>query len=122
MEFAQLTLKTNNSIVGPYYAMQFRHLKNDFKNYIQNVTMKAHLDKSNVSTDDIAYFAPALSNLHQKVILSFHYIGTVANFEANDLLAQYNQSNVRGRFSMQGLPDLRSTQINFSNVKAYTNY
>jgi len=122
MEFAQLTLKTNNSTIGPYYAMQYHDLKNDFKNYIQNVTMKAHLDKSNVSTDDIAYFAPALSQLHQKVVLSFHYLGTVAHFEANDLFAQYNQSKVKGSFSMHGLPYLRNTQINFNDVQVYTNY
>ena len=122
MEFAQLSLKTNNSTVGPYYAMQYHDLKNDFKNYIQNVTMKAHFDKSNISTDDIAFFAPSLSNLHQKIVLSFHYLGTVDHFETNDLIAQYNQSKIRGRFSMQGLPILRNTQINFSNVKANTNY
>ena len=122
MEFAQLSLKTNNSLIGPYYAMQYASFKKDFKAYIQNVTMKAHLANSLVSTDDIAYFTPTLNNIHQKVNLSFHFTGTVDEFEAKDVQAKYNRSTLRGSFSMHGIPDMRNTQIKFTGVKAFTNY
>ncbi len=122
MEFAELSLKTNNSSVGPYYAMQYNSFKKDFNNYLQQVTMKAHLENSLISIDDIAYFTPTLNNIHQKVKLSFHFNGTVDNFEAKDLLAFYNTSIVKGSFSMKGLPLLRNTQIDFNNVTSTTNY
>ena len=102
MEFAQLSLKTNNSIIGPYYAMQYKSFKKDFNNYMQNVTMKAHFENSLVSIKDIAYFTPTLNNIDQKVKLSFHFNGTVSDFETKDLVVNYNNSKVKGSFSMKG--------------------
>ncbi len=122
MEFDKLLLKTNNSTIGSYYAMQYKQFSNDFQNYITNVTMKSHLENANVATDDIAYFAPALKDLNQKVNISCHFIGTVDNFNANDLTAGYNNSFVSGSFSMKGIPNMRNTQIAFSGVNAKTNY
>ena len=122
IEFAQLSLKTNNSNIGPYYAMQYKSFKKDFYNYMQNVTMKAHFENSLVSIKDIAYFAPALNNIDQKVELSFHFNGTVANFKTKDLVVNYNNSKVKGSFSMKGLPSLRNTQIDLNNVISATNY
>ena len=122
MEFSNFLLKTNNSLIGNYYAMQYKDLTHDFPDYINKVTMKAHLANANVAFDDIAYFAPALKNIHQKVNTSFHFLGTVAAFETKDLKARYNQSTLSGNFSMKGIPEMRSTQINFNNVNAQSNY
>ena len=122
MEFNQLLLKTNKSLVGPYYAMLFNDFKEDFKNYNHKVIMKSHLVNASVATDDIAYFAPELSNLDQKANITCHFLGTVDQFEAKDLTAKYNNSFVSGSFSMKGIPDMRNTQIAFLNVNAKTNY
>ena len=122
MEFDGLYLKTNRSVLGPYYAMQYKDFTSDFKDYINKVVMKAHLSNATIATDDIAYFVPQLNTLHQKINASFHFLGTVDKFETKDLSAQYNKSFVKGGFSMQGIPDMRNTQINFSNVVAKTNY
>ena len=122
MEFSALHLKTNNSTIENYYAMQYHDFGEDFSNYIQNVTMKAHLVNATVATDDIAYFTPSMASFHHKLTTGFHFNGTVANFETNDFKASYNNSKVACRFSMQGIPDMRNTLINFSNVTANTNY
>jgi len=122
MEFSNFLLKTNNSLIGNYYAMQYKDLTHDFPDYMNKVTMKAHLANANVAFDDIAYFAPALKNIHQKVNTSFHFLGTVAAFETKDLKANYNQSNVSGNFSMKGIPAMRKTQVKFTNVNAKSNY
>lgn len=122
MEFAQLDLKTNQSSISPYYAMEYKNFNKDFNNYIQNVNMKAHLDNSTVSTDDIAFFAPELAQLNKRIKMSFHFNGTVAKFEAKDLYAQYNKSTLKGDFFMQGIPNTRATIINFNKVNALTNY
>jgi len=122
MEFSNLFLKTNNSTIGNYYAMQYRDLNNDFQSYINKVKMKAYLVNASVATDDIAYFAPALEKLHQKINTSFHFSGTVADFETNDFKAVYNKTNLTGNFKMSGIPDMRNTQLKFFNVIANTNF
>ena len=122
MELNKLFIKTNKSILGPYYAMEYKDLNNDFKDYINKVTMKAHFVNAQIATDDIAFFAPAIKTLHQKLNASFKFKGTVANFETDGLSAQYNNSFVKGNYSMKGIPDMRNTQINFSEVFAKTNY
>ena len=122
MEFSALHLKTNNSTIENYYAMQYENFGEDFANYIQRVTMKAHLINAAVATDDIAYFTPSMSSFHKKLTTSFHFNGTVANFETKDFNAKYNNSIVNCSFSMIGIPEMRSTLINFSNVTAKTSY
>jgi hypothetical protein len=122
MEFSALHLKTNHSTIENYYAMQYRDFGEDFNNYIQNVTMKAHLVNAAVATDDIAYFTPTMASFHNKITTSFHFNGTVANFETNDFKARYNNSMVACRFSMKGIPDMRNTLVSFSHVTANTNY
>ena len=122
MEFDSLLLRTNNSTIGNYYAMVYDNFGNDFQNYISKVVMKSHLVYANVATDDIAYFAPELKNINQKINLSSYYLGTVEDFKATDLSAKYNNSFVKGSFSMKGIPDMRKTQIAFNNVNALTNY
>ena len=122
MELNKLYLKTNKSILGPYYAMEYKDLVEDFSDYIHKVNMRAHLINAQVASDDIAFFAPELTNIHQKVSTSFKFNGTVADFKTEGLSAQYNNSFVKGNFSMKGIPEMRTTQINFSEVFAKTNY
>ncbi len=122
MEFSALHLKTNNSNIENYYAMEYKNFSADFKNYIERVTMKAHLTNAFVATDDIAYFTPTMSSFHKQLTTSFHFNGTVANFETKDFYAKYNNSIVNCSFTMQGIPAMRNAQINFNNVVAKTNY
>ena len=122
MELNKLYIKTNKSILGPYYAMEYKDLVEDFNDYIHKVTMKAHLINAQVATEDIAFFAPELNSIHQKVNASFKFNGTVADFKTEGLSAQYNNSFVKGNFSMKGIPEMRNTLINFNEVFAKTNY
>lgn len=122
MELNKLYLKTNKSILGPYYAMEYKDLVEDFYDYIHKVNMRAHLINAQVASDDIAFFAPELKNIHQKLNTSFKFNGTVNDFKTEGLSAQYNNSFIKGNFSMKGIPEMRSTEINFSDVFAKTNY
>ncbi len=122
MEFDQLNVKTNKSNFGPYFAMEFTNFEEDFNHYLSKVNMKAKLKDVIIHTDDIAYFAPTLKNLHQKINISSEFTGTVDNFDANNLTAQYNKSFVSGSLSMQDVPDMGNAQIHFKNVTAKTNY
>jgi hypothetical protein len=122
MEFNQLNLKTNNSSFGPYFAMEYADFNNDFKHFITKVNMRSILKDAEVYTDDIAYFTPALKNLHQKINLSTNFTGTVNGFEAKNLTARYNKSFVTGNLSMHGVDSIQNAKINFKEVVAKTNY
>ncbi|MFY7979216.1 MAG: hypothetical protein ACOVON_04160, partial [Sediminibacterium sp.] len=119
MEFAALSLKTNNSNIGNYYAMEYKDFIPDFRQYMHKVNMKANITKSIVASDDIAFFAPGLNNVDQKIATNFRFNGTVDDFNVQALGAQYGQSFVKGDFSMKGLPNMNQTmiQVNQFNVK-----
>jgi len=122
MVFDSLLLKTNNSSIGPYFAMQYNNLNKDFSNFIEKVNLKAHLVNASVASDDIAFFATELNDLHQKIMVSCHFGGTINNFNTKDLVARYQNSFVSGDFSMKGIPNIRKAQIAIKGVYAKTNY
>ena len=123
MEFANLDLQTNRSRIGNYYAMKFTNFDQDFSNYISNVVMVANIKESIVHTEDIAFFAPAMSVFKTKAILSGNYKGSVKNFTINQLqLRTGSNSILTGTFSMKGLPAIETTQISLEQGFAQSNY
>ncbi len=121
MEFAALSIKTNNSNIGNYYAMEYKDFIPDFRQYLHKVNMKANITKSIVASDDIAFFAPGLNNVDQKIAANFRFNGTVDDFKVQELGAQYGQSFVKGDFLMKGLPNMKQTMIQVNQFNAKTN-
>lgn len=123
MEFANLDLQTNRSRIGNYYAMRFSNFEKDFSKYISNVVMVANLKESVVHTDDIAFFAPAMSMFKTKAQVSGKYTGTVADFTVNQLQVRTGSNSIlTGTFSMKGLPAIETTQITLQKGFAQSNY
>lgn len=121
MEFAALSLKTNHSSIGNYYAMEYQDFNADFRAYLHKVNMRATIAKSIVAFDDIAFFAPALKNMHQKITTGFKFNGTVDDFKVEQLGAQYGQSFLKGAIAMKGLPNSNQTMIQLNQLNAKTN-
>ncbi len=123
MEFANLDLQTNRSRIGNYYAMKFSNFEKDFSKYISNVVMVANLKESVVHTDDIAFFAPAMSTFKTKAAVSGKYTGTVTDFTVNQLQLRTGSNSVlTGTFSMKGLPAIKTTQITLQKGFAQSTY
>jgi hypothetical protein len=121
MEFATLSLITNKSTIGNYYAMEYKDFIPDFRAYMHKVNMRANISKSIVASDDIAYFAPALNNIAQRITTSFNFNGTVDDFKVAQLGAQSGTSFVKGDFSMKGIPNMKQTMIEVNQLNAKTN-
>jgi len=121
MEFSALSLITNKSTIGNYYAMEYKDFITDFRAYMHQVTMRANITKSIVASDDIAYFAPTLNKVDQKIATSFNFNGTVDDFKVTQLGAQSGTSFVKGDFSMQGIPNMKQTRIQVNQLNAKTN-
>jgi hypothetical protein len=123
MELGNLNLQTNKSKLGSYYAMKYRDFNHDFGEYETDVTMVANFKDAKVHSDDVAYFAPELSDLHKLIELSGNFNGTVTDFQVKNLAARGGTgSTLVGELSMKGLPDINTTNIIFSNGTIQTNY
>ena len=122
MEFNNLDLQTNNSRLGDYYAMHFNNFGKDMGDFIEKVTLELHLKNSEVYSDDIAVFAPALKSWKRIFQISGSAKGAVQNFKAKDLNVISGNSKLQGDLSMAGLPDLNSTFIDLKANDLQTDY
>lgn len=68
MAFDKLLIQTNNSTIRNYFRMSYDDMRgmNDF---IHKVKMQANFDNSEVDSDDIAYFAPAMRSWKKNIRL-----------------------------------------------------
>jgi hypothetical protein len=122
MEFSNLYIKTNNSTLTNYFAMQYHDFNRSIKNYVDSIVMKAVIKNSVVYTDDIAYFAPPLSKWNQKFLLNGHFTGKVNDFTVKDLFAR-NASNTyaSGDLVAKNVTDRNKISISLSNANVQTN-
>lgn len=85
----------------------------EYKNFIERVTMEAQFERSSLTTDDVAYFAPALRDWH----LAAHDIdldvsGTVASLTGKIWnLETEGGSRLRADLFMRGLPRVERTRF-----------
>lgn len=116
MELAELDLVTAKSHLRNYYAMKFTDFNEDFSHYISKVTMVANFTQSKVHTDDLAYFAPELKDLHTALTVSGQFSGTVEDYRVNQLKVQAGTNTyLSGNLQMKGLPDWGKTKFLLKN-------
>lgn len=122
MEFKDLDLHAGNSRIGDYYAMHFQHFNADMADFIDQIKISANFKNSTVSSNDIAYFAPALQDWKKEFSLSGKFRGTISDFKIEDFFARTDQNTyASGTFTMKGLPDIDITKMQFENANVQTN-
>ncbi|UAY56780.1 translocation/assembly module TamB domain-containing protein [Arachidicoccus terrestris] len=123
MEFKDLDIQTGNSHLENYYAMSFKDFTEDMGSFTDNVHITARFRNAEVSSNDIAYFAPELKDWKKQFKLSGTLQGTVGNFRAHNFLISGNGGMVlRGDMAMKGLPDIEHTVMDFDTLDLHTNY
>lgn len=123
MEFSNLDLHTNKSHLSNYFAMKFRDFNPDFGQFNSKVIMDARFRDARISSDDIAFFAPELSNWKKVVSLNGNFLGSVEDFTVNNLTARIGATtNINGTLHMKGLPDIDRTKISLTRGGLQTNY
>jgi hypothetical protein len=107
-----LELITNNSYIADQYEMIYTRFP-DFNDYINKVIMKANFSNSNISINDIGFFAPEVRNITVKTVKLNRgkFLGTVADFETDNIDIAVNNSTFDGNLKMKGLPDIDKTFI-----------
>ena len=122
MEFANLDLQTNKSTLKNYFSMEYKAFSDDMSNFLSNVLMTANFENSTVYSDDIAIFAPALKTWKRKFELEGKAKGTVDNFVTENMQIRTGNSFINGNLTMRGLPDIKTTFIDFRSKGSTINY
>ena len=122
MEFNQLDLQTNNSKLGPYYAMRYKAFTNDFSNFLTDVELMANIRNSTLYTDDLSFFAPGLKNMKRVLSLNGNAKGSVADFTLSNANIVSGNTRIVGDVTMKGLPDIENTYIQFNSKNSQTTY
>ena len=109
-EFKDLSLRVGRSQIKDYLRFEFRVFSN-FTDYNDSMKTIARLHGSQVFTDDIAKFAPQLSEMHESVALSGDASGYVRDFKVNNLDVRYGKGThiVAKRAHADGLPNYRES-------------
>ncbi len=122
MDFSQLSIKTNNSIIRNSFRMSFDDFDamNDF---IHSVKMQGNFDDSEIDSDDIAFFAPAMSTWKKNIVFDGVIRGTVDDLVGKNLVIQAGRNSyLNGDISMTGLPLINQTFIDFKANDFRTTY
>jgi hypothetical protein len=122
MEFDSLDLILNNSRLRNYYAMRYESFNKDFNLFLHNVMLEGHFKESVVSSDDIAFFAPALKSWKRIFYLEGNAKGILDNFSAKDMKIRTGNTYLEGNIAMRGLPNINTTFIDFKSKELRTNY
>lgn len=122
MELSKLYIKTGGSIITNYFEMQFQDFNADLKDYVDKVVMRSNIRHSIVSTDDIAYFAPALINWKEKFLVNGDFNGTVSDFFVQNVFLKngYN-TYASGNLHVKDVTDPSKSDFTLSNANLQTN-
>lgn len=122
MEFKGLTIQTPKTRITDYFAMHFDDFNEDIGEYVDSIKMDARFKNAQVSSDDIAYFAPDLSTWKRTASMSGHFLGTVSNFNISNFFLRISDNTyMMGNLAMKGLPNVSKTKITLNNANIQTN-
>jgi len=120
MEFNDLDLTTNRSHIKNYYVMRYKNFNEDFANFTQAVRLEANFTGSEVSSDDISYFAPALKSWERNFFIDGNVSGTIDNLSGRKMLVRSGNTNFDGDIAIRGMPD--DPYLNLKSNDLRTNY
>ncbi len=122
MEFRDLLLETNKSTIGNYYSMRYKNFNDDLSSFLHNVTLEGNFQNSQVSSDDIAFFAPQVKSWKRNFYLQGIVKGTIDNLSGKKIIIKSGNTIVDGDITLKGLPDIDNTFIDFKSNNLQINY
>ena len=122
MAFSNLEITTNNSTIRNYFRMSYDDISS-MDDFIHKVKMQASFENSQIDSDDIAFFAPAMNTWKKSIHLNGAVRGTVDDLVGKNLIIQAgNNTLLNGDISLTGLPEINQTFIDFKANDFRTTY
>src|SRR6185312_6239633 len=123
MEFKNLDIITNKSRLKDYFAMHYNHFNDDMQDFVHTVTLDVRFKNSEVSSEDLAYFAPETRSWNTVFSVSGEAHGKVDNITGQKIIINAGEQNyLNGDISLRGLPDIDKTFIDFRSRELRTTY
>ncbi len=123
MEFSDLLVRTNKSILKNYFAFRFEQFGHDMSEFITHVRMDGIFEDSELHSDDIAFFAPAVKDWNDRMSINGKIRGTVDHLKGTDIVIKtLKQTVLDGNFTIDGLPDINSTFLDLKANRLQTSY
>ncbi|MFZ1785389.1 MAG: translocation/assembly module TamB domain-containing protein [Ferruginibacter sp.] len=122
MEFIGLDIITDKSRIGDYYAMRYKNFNADMTDFLHRIKLEGHFKKSNIHSDDLAFFAPELKAWNRNIFFDGDAKGSIDNLSAKDFTLKSDNTIINGDISMTGLPDIYNTFIDLKSKNGQTNY
>lgn len=123
LQVDDLVIKTPNSHIATDLSFNYSGFA-DFREFNDSVYFKALFNQSKVGMSDIAFFAPQLYGLNQKIILSGKITGKVSDMRGKNmqLLLDGTTTHFKGDIKLKGLPDIEQTAIYLNIDQLNTSY
>lgn len=123
MEFNNLLVRTNKSLLRNYFALRFEQFGHDMSEFITHVRMDGAFENSELHSDDIAFFAPELKDWNDRITIKGKVRGTVDHLKGTDVvITTLKQTVLDGNFTLDGLPDINSTFLDLKANRLQTSY
>ncbi len=122
MTFDHLDIHTNNSVIKNFFSMNYDDFS-DMDDFVNKIRMTGNFEGTEIESDDIAYFAPALRSWKKKISFKGNVRGPVNELVGKNLIVQAGGSTLlNGDISLTGLPDIDHTFIDFKANDFKTTY
>lgn len=122
MEFSNLSLEINNSILGNYFAMRYDNMGKSMADFLHSVTLTGDFKNSKINTDDLSIFAPPLKRWNTVFYIEGSAKGTIDNLSTKNMVIKNGTTYLDGSISLKGLPDIANTFIDFNTKNLQTTY
>ena len=121
MRFEKLQARIGDSYIAD--SLTFNYPSVDaFSNFNHEVEMKARLDSTVVTSQDISFFAPTLKDWFETYTVSGNFSGTVDNFRLNRFrLYTGKNSFLVGSVGFKGLPEVDETFVDLRLKPSFIN-
>ncbi len=118
----ELKIKTPESSISTDLSFKYKNYR-AFKDFINQVKIKAEFDHSSLEVSDIAYFAPQLKGIYRNITISGKVSGKISDLKGKDMdLKLAEHTEFVGDVTLTGLPKIDETLIYLNVVKLTTNY
>ncbi|WP_257668657.1 translocation/assembly module TamB domain-containing protein [Parapedobacter tibetensis] len=108
-ELQNLYIETNRSRLRNFLRFEYDDLS-AFGDFIENVNIGLNLDRAQIHSKDIEYFAPGIAKTNFDVAISGEFTGKIPAITARRVAIRLGGSTrLQGNFTIKGLPDIHHT-------------
>lgn len=122
LQMDELKLLTPESNIKTDLTFSYKQWR-DYRDFLHKVRIKAEFDHSQLEMNDIAYFAPELWGLYERLDISGKVSGRIDDLKGKDMDIRFGKNtHFIGDFTLTGLPHIDETLIYLNVDDLSTNY